>query len=158
MTDKELLLAISSMMDTKLKPINARIDALEKNLNARIDAVEKNLNARIDAVESRINAVESRIDAVEANLNARIDAVESRIDAVEMNLNARIDRTNQLLENQVLPRLNEIETCYLSTYERYQQGVEKIEQLQLDVEVIKDVLIEHGERFQLYQRKTIVTV
>lgn len=129
MTDKELLLAISNMMDTKLKPINARIDALER-----------------------------RIDAVEKNLNARIDAVESRIDAVEMNLNAKIDRTNQLLENQVLPRLNEIETCYLSTYERYQQGVEKIEQLQLDVEVIKDVLIEHGERFQLYQRKTIVTV
>jgi len=129
MTDKELLLAISNMMDVKLKPINARIDALER-----------------------------RIDAVEKNLNARIDAVESRIDAVEMNLNARIDRTNQLLENQVLPRLNEIETCYLSTYERYQQGVEKIEQLQLDVEVIKDVLIEHGERFQLYQRKAIVTV
>lgn len=58
MTDNELLLAISDMMDKKLKPVNDRLKKIEFTQ-----------------------------------------------------------------ENEILPRLQNIESCYTSTYKRYQSGV-----------------------------------
>ena len=151
MTDNELLLSISNIMDTKLNCLENRMDKRFDALDKKIDNVEEKLNRRIDEVEVRIDAVEVHIDAVEENLNRRIDKVEENLGKVEDRLNAKIHKTNLLIENQVLPRIKEIESCYLSTFERYQKEGTKIEQLQLDVNIIKDVLIEHGEKIKMYQ-------
>ena len=47
-----------------------------------------------------------------------------------------------------MPRLQTIESCYLSTYERYKDRNEQIDQLQLDISVIKRVVIDHGEQLR----------
>lgn len=52
------------------------------------------------------------------------------------------------LENDVLPRLQNIESCYTSTYKRYQSGVAQIESMQADVELLKKVVSEHSEKLQ----------
>lgn len=83
MTDNELLLAISDIMDKKLKPVNDRLKKIELTQ-----------------------------------------------------------------ENDILPRLQNIESCYTSTYKRYQTGVEQIDSIQTDIEVIKGVLREHSEKLQ----------
>lgn len=51
-------------------------------------------------------------------------------------------------ENDILPRLQNIETCYTSTFKRYQSGIEQIEAMQTDIDVIKQVVIEHSEKLQ----------
>ena len=51
-------------------------------------------------------------------------------------------------ENEILPRLQNIESCYLSTYKRYQAGIEQIESMQSDIDVMKSVLREHSEKLQ----------
>ena len=135
MTNDELLLAISNMIDVKF------------------EAFERSFNAKIDAVEARLNA---KIDAVEARLNARIDALDAKIDAVNENLSVKINNINLLLENDVVPRMNEIESCYLSTFDRYKQNNEKFEAMQLDIRVIKDVVLEHAERLSMYQSKLVM--
>lgn len=53
-----------------------------------------------------------------------------------------------LIENDVMPRLNTIESCYTSTYRRYATGVNQIETLQADVDIIKKVVAEHSEKLQ----------
>lgn len=53
-----------------------------------------------------------------------------------------------LLENDVLPRLNTIESCYTSTYRRYASGINQLEALQSDVDIIKKVVAEHSEKLQ----------
>jgi len=63
MTDNELLLAISGMLDKKLKPVNDRLKKIELTQ-----------------------------------------------------------------ENDILPRLQNIESCYTSTYKRYQTGIEQLKQ------------------------------
>ena len=155
MTDNELLLSISNIMDTKLSSLENRMDKRFDALDKKIDNVEEKLNHSIDEVEEnlnrRIDTMEVHINAVEENLNRRIDTMEVHINAVEESLNAKIHKTNHLIENQVLLRIKEIESCYLSTFERYQQEASKIEQLQLDGSIIKDVLIEHGEKIKTYQ-------
>ena len=163
MTNNELLLSISDMMDAKLLPIeqrmdrfdqkldkveknlNAKIDSVEQNLNARIDSVQQNLNARIDSVEQNLNA---RIDSVEQNLNARIDSVEQNLNCVEQSLNRQIHILNLKLENIIEPRLNEIESCYISTSERYQIAIEKFQSHEIDLSVIKSIIQEHSKKLK----------
>ena len=83
MTDNELLLAISEMMDKKLKPINDRLKKIEITQ-----------------------------------------------------------------ENDILPRLQNIEACYTSTYRRYASGIEDLEALKDDMEIVKKVVTEHSEKLQ----------
>jgi hypothetical protein len=52
------------------------------------------------------------------------------------------------LENDILPRLQAIESCYLDTYRRYQTGNNDIEHLKSDVELMKNVIMEHSEKLK----------
>lgn len=83
MTDNELLLAMSEMMDKKLEPIKERLTNIELTQ-----------------------------------------------------------------ENDILPRLQNIESCYTSTYRRYANGIEEMEMLKSDMEVIKRGVMEHSEKLQ----------
>ena len=83
MTDNELLLSISDMLDKKLKPVNDRLKKIEV-----------------------------------------------------------------IQENDILPRLQNIESCYTSTCKRYQTGMEQIESMQADIDVMKSVIREHSEKLQ----------
>ena len=83
MTDSELLLAISDMMDRKLKPINDKLKKIELTQ-----------------------------------------------------------------ENDILPRLQNIEACYTNTYKRYQSGIEQIDAMQTDIDIMKKVIGEHSEKLQ----------
>ena len=83
MSDNELLLAISDMMDKKLKPINDRLKKIEL-----------------------------------------------------------------AQENVIIPRLNTIESCYTDTYKRYQSGVEQIDAMQSDIDIMKKVITEHSIKLQ----------
>lgn len=51
-------------------------------------------------------------------------------------------------ENDILPRLQNIESCYTSTYNRYKSGVSQIEALQSDIDVMKSIIREHSEKLQ----------
>ena len=113
MTNNELLLAISNMMDIKLKPVHDRLDKIELTL-------ENNVLPRLEKLELTL----------------------------ENNILPRLKKIELTQENDILPRLQNIEECYLSTYERYQSGVEKIESMQSDIDVIKNVVIEHSEKLQ----------
>lgn len=83
MTDNELLLAMSTLFDKKLKPIEQRLKSIELTL-----------------------------------------------------------------ENGVKPRLQNIETCYTSTYDRYKNSVEGYETMQADIDIMKKVIAEHSEKLQ----------
>ncbi|MBQ8983182.1 MAG: hypothetical protein IJ079_06290 [Lachnospiraceae bacterium] len=87
MTDNELLLAMSEMMDKKIKPI-----------------------------EDKTNNIEL------------------------------------LLENNVIPRIQNIEACYTSTYRRYSNGIEQLDAIQSDIDIIKKVITEHSEKIQELQK------
>ena len=55
---------------------------------------------------------------------------------------------NLLLENDVLPRLQNIESCYTSTYRRYSTGIEQIDAMQTDIDIMKKVLQDHIEKLK----------
>ncbi len=50
------------------------------------------------------------------------------------------------LENNVIPRLNTIETYYLDTSKRYMEKAEQIDTMAADIKVIQSVLMDHSQR------------
>lgn len=74
-------------------------------------------------------------------LNEKIDQIREE--------NAEAARSIKIvLENDILPRLQNIESCYTDTYKRYVIGVEQIEALQADMEILKRVVSEHSKKLQ----------
>lgn len=63
-------------------------------------------------------------------------------------INDRLKKIELTQENDILPRLQNIEACYTSTYKRYQTGVEQIDAMQTDIEIMKKVIAEHSEKLQ----------
>lgn len=51
-------------------------------------------------------------------------------------------------ENDILPRLQNIEACQTSTYNRYKSGISQIDAMQADIDVMKSVIREHSEKLQ----------
>ena len=51
-------------------------------------------------------------------------------------------------ENVILPRLNTIEACYTSTYDRYKDSVEDYDSMKQDITVLKKIVTEHSEKLQ----------
>ncbi len=52
------------------------------------------------------------------------------------------------LENDLQPRLQNIESCYTTTYKRYQSGINQIDSMQMDIELLKKVVAEHSKTLQ----------
>lgn len=129
MTDNELILTISELMDKKLSPINNRLQKVE---------------GKIDIVEKHMDSLEGRIDDLETSVNERFDAVDKRFTQNEEMLR----RVSLIQETEILPRLQNIEDCYLSTYKRYQKSTEQTDAMQVDLDIMKKVLIEHSQKLQ----------
>lgn len=68
MDNKDLLLAISDMMDQKLDAIHVRMDTMENRLDAKIDSVENKLSAEINAVDARLSADIKKINVTLENV------------------------------------------------------------------------------------------
>ena len=80
--------------------------------------------------------------------NELLLAISDILDKKLKPINDRLKKIELTQENDILPRLQNIESCYTSTYKRYQTGVEQIEAIQADIDVIKSVIREHSEKLQ----------
>ena len=139
------LLAISQLLDVKLKAEIQPIKNELQSVKAEIQSVKAELQAEIQAVKAELQA---EIQAVRTELQAEIQAVRTEIQAVRTELQAEILQMKLFQENVMMPRLNTIEACYLSTYDKYKNSVEGYEALQADSELMKQVIMEHSAQLQ----------
>lgn len=78
--------------------------------------------------------------------NEDLLAVSQLLDTKLKSLENRTKNIELLLENNVIPRINTIESCYTSTYRRYANGINQVEALQADMDIVKKVVTEHSEK------------
>lgn len=83
-------------------------------------------------------------DMMDKKLKAELQPIKSDIQSLKDN----VTKINLTLENVVIPRLNTIESCYTDTYKRYQSGVEQIDAMQSDIDIMKKVITEHSIKLQ----------
>ena len=115
MTDNELLLAISNMMDNKL---DSRLKPIEEDI--------KSLKSDVSSLKSDVSSLKSDV----------------------LKLNNELHNVKLFQENVLLPRLNTIEACYTSTYDRYKKYADRMEANFDDTELLKKVVTEHSEKLQ----------
>ena len=80
--------------------------------------------------------------------NELLLSISEIMDKKILPLKSRLTNIELTLENNVVPRLQNIESCYTSTYDKYKTGVDQIEQLQADMDIVKQILREHGEKLR----------
>ncbi|WP_148409021.1 hypothetical protein [Murimonas intestini] len=90
MTDNELLLAISDMMDKKIEPVTAAIRVMQSDIDT--------LKQRLESVETRLESVETRLESLET----RVESVEAKLESVALKLENETNHNIQLLaENHI---------------------------------------------------------
>lgn len=137
MTNRELFVAISNMIDEKLE------NKLESKLESKLGSIKRDIaeiKADIAELKERVSALEKRVSGLEE----RMAALEEDVSG----LKGEILSLKLQNENEILPRLQNIEDCYLATYKRYADSAEKIEGMQEDIELLKKVVAEHSEKLQ----------
>ena len=80
--------------------------------------------------------------------NEDLLAISQLLDSKLQPMEKRTKNIELLLENDILPRLQNIESCYTTTYRRYSNGIEEMEALQADMDIVKKVVAEHSEKLQ----------
>ena len=75
-------------------------------------------------------------------------AVSRLLDTKLHPLEARTKKIELLIENEILPRIQNIEACYTFTYRRYASEAEHMGELQSDMDIVKKVLSEHSAKLQ----------
>jgi len=143
MTDNEVLLSLSRMIEPIRNKISEICDDITK---MRGDITEM----RGDITEMRGDITEMRGD----NTEMRGDITEMRGDITEMksdiaDIKTRLKKVEVVQENVILPRLETIEACYTSTYDRYRRGADDFEMMKQDIEVVKKVVAEHSVKLQM---------
>ena len=80
-----------------------------------------------------------------------LDPIRNDMQSIKQDIQeikTRVKKIEITQENEILPRLNTIESCYTSTYDRYKNQVETYESMKQDISIIKKVVAEHSEKLQ----------
>ena len=128
----EDLLAISNLLDVKLKPIDNRLT----NLEIKVD----NLETMVDAIDNRLTSLEVKVDAIDnrlTSLEVKVDAIDNRLTSIEVHIENVTDKNIALLAENYVPAARQFEKA---SY--------KIEALQADNDIIKKVLGEHSKKLE----------
>lgn len=157
MVDKEMLSAISDLLDEKLEekleeklqPIHERLDRVEATVEyVKVEQLENGVIPRLDKLESDMeDGVIPRLDKLESDMEdgviPRLDKLEEKTEHLKEEL-IYIKVTQ--LENGALKLLNDIESQYLDTYKIYRERTEQIDGMALDIDVMKSTIKNHSNR------------
>lgn len=108
-----------------------------------LQAIGKMMDEKLDA---RFAEFEQKMDKkLEEKLEEKLKPIREEL----QNLSKRVKRLEILVENNILPRLQNIEACYVSTFERYKNDCERMEKTFEDVDILKKTVKEHSRKLQM---------
>lgn len=146
MTDHELLVAISGIMDKKLIPIENRLDTMQGEIRTMQGEI-RTMQGEIRSIKGEINGIKGEINALKGEISTmKVEILTIKGDI--LTIQDEIHDIKLFQENVILPRLNTIESCYTDTYERYKMYADKMESVIEDTALLKKVVSKHSEQLQ----------
>ena len=108
-----------------------------------------------DMIDQKLDTkIIPKIKGLEENLIPRIANLEEnlipRVANLEENLIPRVINIELRIENDLIPRISHMEDCYISTYERYQKGIDQLDEMQRDIDVIKATVTGHSNELNKF--------
>ena len=146
MTNDELLLAMSDMMDTKLagalRPVREDIAELKTDVAglktdvAVLQADVENLKTGMAKLETGVAKLENGVAKLEngvAKLEIGMQKLDDRVTKIELHLENVTDRNIKILAENYVPATK-----------RFEEVTLQIPDMQCDIEVLKNVMAEHS--------------
>lgn len=82
-------------------------------------------------------------ELLDQKLEEKLQPIYGRLDKLETDMNyVRVVQ----LENNVIPRLNTIEACYLDAAKKFAKKAEKIDAMSEDIKTLQIVVAEHSQK------------
>lgn len=97
------------------------------------EMLDRKLDVRLKPIEHELKGLKAEVDG----LKKEVDTLKTEIHQIKL-----------FQENIIMPRLNDIEACYTSTYQRYKDHADRMEQTYEDVALLKKVVASHSEMLQ----------
>ena len=129
MSDNELLLALSDMMDKKL---SAQLEPMKKDITG--------VKNDIAGVKKDIAGVKNDI----AGMKNDISGMKNDI----TDLKNEVQNINVILENEIRQDIKLLAENYLPAALRYEKSNNEHDAMKSDIELIKKVVTEHSEKLQ----------
>lgn len=146
MSDNELLLAISNIVGSHIEPLKNDVAIIKEKINILEEDVSE-LKRDVSVLKEEVSVLKDDVSVLKNEVFVLKDKVLVLEDKVSV-LNEKVQRIEVTLENNVLPRLQNIESCYTSTYYRYASGIDQLDAMQSDIDVMKIVVTEHSKKFE----------
>ena len=102
------------------------------------------LSAMSEMTESLRGEMLEMKESLRGEMSEMIEPIKEDLQEIK----TRVKKVELTQENEILPRLNTIESCYTSTYERYKNSVDDYETMKQDVSILKKVVADHSEILQ----------
>jgi len=75
------------------------------------------------------NKFDEKLEPIKADITGMKGSI-NRLETDVTDMKTSINRIELIDENEILPRLKNIESCYTSTYDRYAKGIDQLDNLQ----------------------------
>ena len=124
MTNEELLVAMSNMMDQRL---DEKLEPLKKDMSEVKDRVT-NIENRVTNIENRVTNIENRV----TDMETQITNIKDRVTIIELNI-----------ENDIRPGIITLCDAYGTQFDRYSISIESHEKMKTDIEVMKSIVSRH---------------
>lgn len=172
MDHEELLLSIENMLERKLQvhlePIKKDIAELKVRVT-KLEADVAGLKDEVSGLDRRMTSMEYRFDVLTrevtqlkdtvtdlvgrtANLEKASERTNCRLDSMEKCLQEQQESIRKIevlhLENNLIPRVANIESCYLTTFERYKAFNDRLPELFATVSNVCRAVQTHSEKLK----------
>lgn len=117
MTNEELLVAMSNMMDQRL---DEKLEPLKKDMSEVKD--------RVTNIENRVTNIEDRV----TNIETQVTKIKNRVTNIELDI-----------ENDIRPGIITLCDAYGKQFDRYSISIESHEKMKTDIEVLKSIVSRH---------------
>lgn len=134
MTNEELLVAMSNMMDQKLGSTVS--DMVDQKLKATMsDMMDQKLDEKLEPLKKDMSEVKERVTNIEnrvTNIENRVTNIENRVTNIEIDI-----------ENDIRPGIITLCDAYGKQFDRYSISIESHEKMKTDIEVMKSIVSRH---------------
>ena len=165
MLTNEDMLMISELLDVKLDAQSKVMDEKHRQLReelcqemqqmkfelrGEIQEVRHELHGEMSDMRSEINDIRSEINDIHSELGDVHGDINDLKGGLQ-DVNDEVKCVKLLLENDVQPRISNIESCYVDTYRRYSLGIIDLETMRADIDILKNIVREHSEKLNKAQ-------
>ena len=169
MVDMEMLSAISELLEEKLdQKLENKFDGLRteiSGLKLKVDGLDSEvsgLKQEVGDIKQEVGGIKQEVSGIKqevSGIKQEVGGIKQEVNSLKQEVNGLKSETGSLkeelryirivqLENNVMPRLATIESCYLDTSRKYIERTEQIDGMASDIEVLKCVVEKHSQKLE----------